>query len=39
VEIFLGNQPLWSQRRKWDDDVKMDVRKIGCKYVNWIEQA
>jgi hypothetical protein len=31
-----GNRPLGRPRRRWEDNVRMDVREIGCKDVDWM---
>jgi hypothetical protein len=30
-------RPLGILRRKWEDNVKMDVQKVGCGGMYWIE--
>jgi hypothetical protein len=32
-----GNRPLRRPRRIWEDNIKMDLKKIGCVGVDWIE--
>jgi hypothetical protein len=32
-------RPLGKQRRRWVDNIKMDLREVGCKGVNWIDMA
>jgi hypothetical protein len=34
-----GKRPLGRPRRRWEDNIKMDVREIGIVRVNWIELA
>jgi hypothetical protein len=34
-----GNRPLGRPRRKWEDNIKMDLREIGIDGVNWIRLA
>jgi hypothetical protein len=34
-----GNRPLGRPRRRWVDNIKMDLREIGRDGVNWIELA
>jgi hypothetical protein len=34
-----GMKPLGSPRRRWEDNIKMDVREIGIDGVNWIRLA
>jgi hypothetical protein len=32
-----GNRPLRRPRRRWVDNIKMDVREIGWDWMDWIE--
>jgi hypothetical protein len=32
-------RPLGRPRRKWEDNIKMDLREIGIDGVNWIQLA
>jgi hypothetical protein len=34
-----GKRPLGRPRRRWEDNIKMDVREIGWGGVDWIELA
>jgi hypothetical protein len=34
-----GKRPLGRPRRRWEDNIKMDLRKIGIEGVNWIQLA
>jgi hypothetical protein len=34
-----GKRPLGRPRRRWEDNIKMDLRKIGIDRVNWIRLA
>jgi hypothetical protein len=34
-----GKRPLVRPRRRWDDNIKMDLREIGIDGVNWIQLA
>ena len=34
-----GNIPLGRSRRRWEDNIKMDLREVGCGGVDWIELA
>ena len=34
-----GKGPLWRRRRKWEDNIKMDVKEVGCGGMDWIELA
>jgi hypothetical protein len=41
--ILLGKpeekRPLWKLRRRWVDNVKMDLREIGWGVMDWIDVA
>jgi hypothetical protein len=32
----VGKIPLGRPRRRWKDNIKMDVEVIGCEHVEWI---
>ena len=32
-----GKKPLGRSRRRWEDDIKMDLREVGCRGMEWIE--
>jgi hypothetical protein len=34
-----GKRPLEKPRRRWEDGIRMDLRKIGCGSVDWIQLA
>jgi hypothetical protein len=34
-----GKRPLGRPRRRWEDNIKMDLRKIGIDGSNWIQLA
>ena len=34
-----GNRPLWRPRRRWVDNIRMDLQEVGCGYVDWIGLA
>jgi hypothetical protein len=34
-----GKRPLVRPRRRWVDNIKMDLREIGCDGVDWIDLA
>jgi transposase len=34
-----GKRPLGRPRRRWVDNVKMDLREKGCNGVDWIDVA
>jgi hypothetical protein len=32
-----GKRPLGRPRRRWEDNIKMDLREVGCGCVDWME--
>jgi len=32
-----GKIPLGRPRRRWEDNIKMDIQEVGCWGVDWIE--
>jgi hypothetical protein len=34
-----GNRPLGRPRRRWEDNIKMDLQEVGCGGMDWIELA
>jgi len=32
-------RPLGRPRRRWEDNIKMDLQEMGCGGMNWIELA
>jgi hypothetical protein len=34
-----GKRPLGRPRRRWEDNIKMDLQEVGCGVMNWIELA
>ena len=34
-----GKRPLGRLRRRWEDNIKMDIQELGCGGVDWIELA
>jgi len=39
VEKPEGKRPLGKLRRRWEDNIKMDVREVGCEGIDWIKLA
>jgi hypothetical protein len=39
VEKPEGRRPLERHRRRWKDNIKMDLREVGCGDVGWIGLA
>jgi len=35
----VGKRPLGRPRRKWEDNIKMDLQELGCGCMDWIELA
>ena len=31
-----GRRPLERPRRRWADNIRMDLQEVGCGYMNWI---
>ena len=34
-----GRRPLGRPRRRWVDNIRMNLREVGCGYVDWIGLA
>jgi 3-oxoacyl-ACP reductase-like protein len=34
-----GTGPLGRPRSRWKDNIKMDLQKVGCRSMDWIELA
>jgi hypothetical protein len=34
-----GKRPLGRPRRRWDDNIKMNLQEVGCRGMDWIELA
>jgi len=32
-----GKRPLGRSRRRWEDNIKMDLQEVGCGGMDWIE--
>jgi len=39
VEKPERRRPLGRPRRRWEDNIKMDIREVGCGCVDWMELA
>jgi len=37
VEKPEGREPLGKPRRRWEDNIRMDLREVGCGCVDWME--
>ena len=31
--------PLGRPRRRWEDNIRMDLQEVGCRYMDWIGLA
>jgi hypothetical protein len=34
-----GKKPLGRARRRWADNIKMDLQEVGCGRMDWIEMS
>jgi len=34
-----GRRPLGRPRRRWEDNIKMDLQEVRCRGMDWIELA
>jgi len=34
-----GKRPLGKPRRRWEENIKMDLQEVGCCGMDWIELA
>jgi len=34
-----GRRPMGRPRRRWVDNIRMDLQEVGCAYKDWIELA
>jgi hypothetical protein len=34
-----GKRPLGRPRRRWVDNIRMDLQEVGCEYMDWIGLA
>ena len=32
-----GKSPLGRPMHRWEDNIKMDLQEMGCKYMDWIK--
>ena len=39
LRIPEGKRPLRKPRRRWKDNIKMDLQEVGCGGMDWIELA
>ena len=36
---YEGKRPLWRPTYRWEDNIKMNLREVGCDAGNWIDLA
>jgi hypothetical protein len=36
---FTGKRPLGRPRRRWEDNIRIDLQEVGCGGMDWIELA
>jgi len=36
---IVGKDPLGRPRRRWEDNIKMDLQEVGCGGMDWVELA
>jgi len=34
-----GKRPMVRPRRRWEDNIKLDLQEVGCRDMDWIELA
>jgi hypothetical protein len=34
-----GKRPFGRPRRRWEDNIKMDLQEVGCRGTEWIDLA
>jgi hypothetical protein len=39
VEKPEGNRPVGRPRRRWEDNIKIELQEVGCGGMDWIELA
>jgi hypothetical protein len=37
--FFTGKRPLGRPRRRWEDNIRMDLKEIGINTRNWVNSA
>ena len=37
--FLLGKRPLGRPRRRWEDNIRMDLEEIGINAGNWVDSA
>ena len=36
---LAGKRPLGRPRRRWEDNIRMDLKELGIKTRNWVDSA
>ena len=39
VRTSEGKRPMGRTRRRWEDNIKMDLQELGCVGMDWIDLA
>jgi hypothetical protein len=39
VGKYEGKRPLERPRRRWEDNIKMDLQILGCRGMDWMDLA
>jgi hypothetical protein len=39
VGKYEGNRTLGRPRHRWEDNIEMDVKEVGCEGMDWIDLA
>jgi len=39
VEKPEGKRPLGRPKRRWEDNIKIDLQEVGCEGIDWIDTA
>jgi hypothetical protein len=39
VGKLKGKRPLGKSRRRWEENIKLDLQEVGCGNMDWIELA
>ena len=37
--MLEGKRPLGRPRRRWEDNIKIDLQEVGCEGMHWIDLA
>ena len=39
VYVYVTSSPLGRPKRRWVDNIRMDLQEVGCGYMDWIGLA